>query len=192
MSDITIKPLTPTLLNDYLNFFDNDAFADNPDWSACYCRCHHFNHKECDFDSTGAEENRAAAIELIKNGKIKGYLAYDNDKPVGWLNANNRNNFTAVPYDKLNGSEKIGSIMCFVIAKDYRRQGIARKLLNTACNGFKKQGLEFVETYPVADVIGDDKNYHGPQSLYLSAGFEEYDRHDRGDVTVVIVRKKLS
>lgn len=190
-NNIIIKALTPALLNDYLNFFDNDAFADNPHWSACYCRCHHFDHKECDFDSTSAEENRAAVIDLINNGHLKGYLAYNKRKPIGWLNANTRKNFSAVPYDKLNGSEKVGSIMCFVIAKDYRRQGIAQKLLESACEDFKRQGLEIVEGYPVIDVVGDDKNYHGPLSLYFSAGFEEFDRSDRGEVTVVIVRKNL-
>ena len=191
MNSITIKALTPALLDDYLHFFDNDAFADNPHWAACYCRCHHFNHAECDFDSTTAEENRKEIINLINNNVIQGYLAYDNNKPIGWLNANYRNNFTAVPYSKTNRSEKIGSVMCFVIAKDYRRQGVAQMLLETAIENFAQQGLDYVEAYPVSNVEGDDENYHGPLSLYFSNGFKEYDRNIRSDVEVIIVRKKL-
>ncbi len=192
MNNITIKALTPALLDDYLQFFDNDAFADNPHWASCYCRCYHFDHENCKWDQTTAEENRASVIELIKNGKMKGYLAYDNDQPIGWLNANHRNNYSVHSYDNIDETEKVGSIICFVIAKEYRRQGIARKLLDSAIMGFKQQGLDFVEGYPVIDVVGDDKNYHGPLSLYQSAGFKEYDRDKRGSFKIVIVRKKLS
>ncbi len=189
--NITVKPLSPALLEDYLIFFDNDAFADNPHWAACYCRCHHFDHKKCDFDSTKAEENRTAVIDLIKNGTLRGYLAYDGDKPIGWVNANHRNNFTAIPYEKIDNTENIGSLMCFIISKDYRRKGIAKMLLNAACDGFKRQGLNFAEGYPVLDVEGDDKNYHGPLSFYLSTGFIEHYKEKRDDVNIIIVRKKL-
>lgn len=191
ISGIVIKKLTPSLLDDYLNFFDNNAFADNPHWSACYCRCHHFDHKKCDFDSTTAEENRKEIIHLINNDLIRGYLAYENNKPIGWLNANDRKNFTAVPYSKIDSAEKIGAVMCFVIAKDYRRQGVARMLLDAAIENFVLKGLDFAEGYPVIDVEGDDKNYHGPLSLYESAGFKEVDSEKRGDVVVCIMRKKL-
>jgi len=186
--NITIKPLSPDLLDDYLNFFDNDAFADNPHWSACYCRCHHFNHKECDFDKVSAQENRIATIDLIKNGTLKGYLAFDNDKSIAWLNANHRDNYSAIPYDKVDKNENIGSVICFIIAKDYRRKGIARMLLNTACDGFKQQGFDFAEGYPVINVEGDDKNYHGPLELYLSEGF--YKHATEGDT--IVMRKIIN
>jgi len=191
MDNITIKSLSHDLLDDYLNFFDNDAFADNQHWAACYCRCYYFDHSKCDWDKTTAKENRAAVIELVKNGIIKGYLAYNNDKPIGWLNANHRNNYSIVSYDKVDKTENIGSLICFIIAKNYRRKGIARMLLNTACNGFKQQGFAYAEGYPVKDVKGDDKNYHGPLSLYLSEGFEEFDREKRENVEIIIMRKLL-
>ena len=38
---IAIQPLTKDLLPDWLDFFDNIAFADNPEWADCYCYiCH--------------------------------------------------------------------------------------------------------------------------------------------------------
>jgi len=37
-----IRPLTPDLLDDYLFFFDNIVFKENPDWSVCYCFSYHF------------------------------------------------------------------------------------------------------------------------------------------------------
>jgi len=189
--NFTIKPLTPELLDDYLHFFDSIAFVDNPKWASCYCRCYHFDHGNCDWDKTTATENRAAVVELIKNEQLKGYLAYANDQPIGWLNANHRNNYAIVSYDKVDKTENIGSLICFLIAKDYRRQGIAHKLLAVACEGFKQNGFNFAEGYPVIGVEGDDKNYHGPLALFLSAGFEIYDKEKRDKIEIVIVRKKL-
>jgi len=191
IDNITIKPLSQDLLDDYLNFFDNDAFADNKHWAACYCRCYHFDHDNCNWDKTTAKENRSAVMKLIKNGAIKGYLAYDSDKPIGWLNANHRNNYSIVSYDKVDKKENIGSLICFIIAKNYRQKGIARMLLNAACDGFKQQGFKYAEGYPVINIEGDDKNYHGPLSLYISEGFEEFDREKREDVEIIIMRKLL-
>ena len=34
---ITIHPVTRDRIDDWLNFFDHDAFAGNPDWASCYC-----------------------------------------------------------------------------------------------------------------------------------------------------------
>ena len=34
---ITIHPVTRDRIDDWLNLFDHDAFAGNPDWASCYC-----------------------------------------------------------------------------------------------------------------------------------------------------------
>ena len=35
--DIVIKKLSLDLLNDFISYFDNIAFADHREWSGCYC-----------------------------------------------------------------------------------------------------------------------------------------------------------
>lgn len=74
-----IRALTPGLLTDWLAFFDGDAFADNPGWGACYCRCYLFGNRGMDaWDAACASpvENRAAMIERIRAGTVDGLLAY--------------------------------------------------------------------------------------------------------------------
>jgi hypothetical protein len=34
---ITVHPVTKERIDDWLQFFDHDAFAGNPDWASCYC-----------------------------------------------------------------------------------------------------------------------------------------------------------
>ena len=188
----TIRELTPELLDDYLSFFDHDAFADHPEWSFCYCRLHHFPHAQRDWRETTGHENREAVIDLILNGVLRGFLAYSENKPVGWCNAGRRVRMTTTPDYEEPDADVIGAIMCFVIVKEHRRRGIARQLLEAACAGFVAQGLKIAEAYLLKGVQGDAMNYPGPLSMYLSAGFECYrECCCDGDETIV-VRKRLA
>jgi len=188
----TIRELKPELLEDYLSFFDHDAFADNPDWGFCYCRLHHFPHGQRAWCETTAEENREAVIGLVRDGTLRGYLAYLGNKPVGWCNAGPRTRMTTTPdYDEPD-AEAIGSIMCFVIAKEHRRKGIARRLLEAACAGFMAQGLTIAEAYVLKGARGDAMNYPGPLSMYLSAGFGRYRECCCDGDDTIVVRKKLA
>ena len=182
-----VRELIPGLLDDYLSFFDGDAFADHPEWAFCYCRLHHFPHEQRKWRDTTAIENREAVIRLINDGTLRGFLAYCDDRPVGWCNAGPRSRMTTVPeYDEPE-ADQIGSIMCFVVTKEHRRLGVARQLLEAACRGFAAQGLKFAEGYPLKDVEGESANHCGPLDLYLSAGFERYWE----DEDVIVVRRSL-
>ena len=84
--------------------------------------------------------------------------------------------------------EDVGSVYCFVIAPPYRRQGLARRLLDTACEGFRGQGLKIAEGYPPREARSAAGAYHGPLEMYLAAGFQRYREAPRQ----IIVRKPLS
>src|SRR6266566_1718425 len=58
MGELVVKELKPSLRDDFLLFFDSVAFADNPDWSDCYCSLYHFANK-------GKAESRLQASSLI-------------------------------------------------------------------------------------------------------------------------------
>ena len=61
--------------------------------------------------------------------------------------------------------------------------GIARKLLEAACERLLKQGHSIIEAYPRIGVADEKENHFGPLSMYLSAGFREY-REDDGRMVV--------
>ncbi|MHA1930980.1 MAG: GNAT family N-acetyltransferase [Promethearchaeota archaeon] len=175
--NVLIKPLTPNLVDDFLFYFDNIGFTDNPEWSVCYCYFHHFPGGAKEFEKQTKEKNRSASIELIKSGKLNGFLAYENDKPIGWCKTDLRENFINLPFkddESLPENIKIAAIACFLIAPTQRRQGIARKLLQYACSSFKSQGYTTVEGYPRKGNHSDAHSYHGPISLYKSEGFTIY------------------
>jgi len=183
-----IRALSPEILDDYLAFFDHEAFADNHRWASCYCYFHHAPYSYRQWKKRTAAQNRAAVSQRILDLQMHGYLAYFGGKPVAWCNAAQRTLMTTLYEEKELPVEQIGSIVCFVIAKPNRGQGIARRLLEAACEGFRRQGLQFAEAYPQKVAQSDAANHRGPLSMYLAAGFEPVRDMDG----TVIVRKRLS
>lgn len=186
--NLTIKPLTPELLTVYLEFFDNMAFTEHPHWSICYCYSYHF---------TGSGEqwtkvnNRAGAIRCIKERKMHGYMAFDNEKPVGWCNVNNRGNYERLMkyYDLVyNPADKACSIVCFLVSPDYRRKGIAQKLLERVCQDAGMQDYDYVEAYPDKGELSCEGLYTGPLKMYQKSGFNIIKEHDN----YYVVRKILT
>ena len=191
MTALIIRQLTPSLLQDWLTFFDRDAFADNREWSGCYCHFYHADHARKDWDTRTPDENPRASSGLINAGHLSGYLAYVEGRPVGWCQAAPRLGVPNVQNDEalaVSDAGEVGSIVCFIVAQGFRQQGVATRLLAAACEGFRKAGLRTAEAYPRRAPAGDAGNYHGPLAMYLKAGFMVY----RETEDVSIVRRALA
>jgi GNAT superfamily N-acetyltransferase len=188
--EVEIHPLTPGRLGDYLGFFDRDAFMDNPDWSSCYCLFYHFEGD--DWETRTGEQNRTDKAALISQGRAKGLLAYVQGRPVAWCNAGPKRTLPRIANDedlRSEDDETVGSIVCFVVAAPYRRQGVARRLLEAACDYLKRLGMTVAEAYPPKDAASDARSYHGPLAMYLDAGFEAIGEAGHG---YQVVRRSLA
>lgn len=194
-----VKSLTPALADDYLRFFDHErgpAFADNPEWATCYCHYYQVPTalKWGDFDGN---MNRVAMRARIDAGEMEGFLAYDGDEVVGWMNAQ--------PYTKLRyacprmripqpdlpvAAHAAAAIVCFVVHPQHRRQGVSRALLACGLDNLRARGFALVDAFPW-NVGADDAKatdfYHGAMSLFVAAGFATIATHDN----VTVVRKTL-
>jgi ribosomal protein S18 acetylase RimI-like enzyme len=188
---IEIRQLTPELLPDWLSFFDNEAFLDNPDWASCYCQFYHADHDEKDWGDRTGSENREASIRLIQRGRLRGHLAYLEGKVVGWCQSCPRTwvpILDANPDLRSDDAERVGSVLCFLVAPGFRGSGVAQALLDAACEGLSGVGMEVAEGYPRSSAKSDASNYHGPLSMYLSAGFGRY----REFKDYLVVRRQLA
>ena len=195
MNTITIKPLSPELNGDYLDFFDNRAFTDGNPNAPCYCTSPNQDEETIkkmvsEFGTYGVKETvRRYAAEMLRENRIHGYLAYDGDISVGWCNAADKESYAGfVPdFAKENNCGKTVSIVCFEIAPGYRGRGIASAFIERVCGDAKANGYAAVEGYAM---IADERNefdFHGPYRLYHKAGFAEAARGNGQ----VIMRKVL-
>jgi len=180
---LRVERLTPAMRDDYLRFFDHErgaAFSDNPEWARCYC---HFYEvpKALPWQSFTADQNRTAITARIDAGEMEGFLAFAGDEVVGWLNAQPRHKLVhcwqrlgvePTPLDVPPAEAAV--IVCFVVAPQWRRRGVARALLDGALASFARRGIRVVDAFPFRaepSVLPAD-HYHGPASLFRAAGFE--------------------
>jgi ribosomal protein S18 acetylase RimI-like enzyme len=175
--DLDIRPVTPDQHDPVLRYFDLVAYADNPAWSSCYC----MERLAADFDHRTKDQNRASRSDLIRSGKANGLVAYRLGRVVGWCHAAPKAELLNIP----TGPERdVGAIVCFVVAPDARRQGIATALLEAALEHLRERGLRAVEAYPLSDDAAATAQslYAGPKAMYLRAGFEVVRENDRFSV----------
>lgn len=168
MDSITVEPLTVERRDDFLSFFDVDAFSDNPEWAGCYCGFFHF--ADPDWGQRRAAENRAFAEASIKSGMMRGYIAYEDGKPIGWVSANDRKAYARLDSMSLPEGESVLSVVCFLVSPQRRGQGVAARLLAAAIAGAKGQ-YNCVEAYPHKGTSTAAHCFHGPLSMYEKAGF---------------------
>ncbi len=181
---VQVRALSPETLSDFLRFFDGTAFSDNPRWSSCYCQCFYEDHATVKWSERTASENRAFACERVQGQSMKGYLAYCEGTPVGWCNAAPRDLLRALDDEPTPDAEQVGAIICFLVEPSYRGRGVARQLLEAACEGLREQGLRIAEANPRTTSVSAAENHFGPLSLYLSAGFKVHREDGDGSVYV--------
>ena len=175
---IQIEPVSAENVQDFLDFFDGLGFEDHPDWKICYCYSFHFTGTGEEWNIPG--RNRECARDYIINCKMRGYLAYHDGKPVGWCNANDKNNyerFSILPEIPESPDKKVCSVVCFVISPEFRGRGIASGLLSRICEDYKKKGYDYVEAYPSNDNRKQSDHWQGPPAMYKKRGFVKVSEH---------------
>jgi ribosomal protein S18 acetylase RimI-like enzyme len=195
---LVVTPIRPRQAGDFVRFFDHErgaAFADNPKWAKCYC--HYYQvPKTLRWASLSAPRNRAAMQARIAVGEMEGFLAYEQEDVVGWLNAQPRHKL-AHCFDRMGIAPtplpcapfEAAAIVCVVIAPTRRRRGIARALLAAALESFAARGFRLVDAFPFKAGRNEKAadHYHGPLPIFLDAGFAILREHK----SLTVVRKLL-
>lgn len=192
---LTIRRLTPDLAEDYVRFFDVTPHDVNIDERKCYCVTWRSDETYADaghwFDTR--EERRSRAIEYVKSGCIRGYLAYDGDEIIGWCNTNEECRMgvdylrSFWPIEQYPPEIRVKPIFCFVIHPTYQRMGVATQLVQQICEDAAKDGFDYVEAYVNVDFVNTIEDFRGPIGMYEKCGFVKTgERNGKA-----VMRKKL-
>jgi GNAT superfamily N-acetyltransferase len=115
-------------------------------------------------------------------GYSGGFIAYHNDKPVGFVQCALAKCFpNAKEYQSGPPSEDAAFLACLYITNEEdRKKGLGTLILKTAITQLKQQGFKAVETF--ARKSSSD-NPSGPLGFYLKNGFKI--KHDGTDFPLV-------
>lgn len=176
---VEVVRVTPERIDDWLAFFDHDAFVGKPEWAACYCfEPHALDPSEPAVENHHWTYPRAQMVELLRAGRSYGYLAYVDGRAGGWVNASLRSEYAL--YRTGDSDEDVIGVSCFIIAPPYRGHGLADRLLDRVIADAPSRRASAIEGYPFLEA-GDDAagNFRGPRSMYEKRGFEEVGRAGR-------------
>jgi GNAT superfamily N-acetyltransferase len=172
---IDIRPLTPERLPDLASLFEQGG---DPKW----CWCAYFRIRGFDFSSGSKARHRrvmeTAVEETANEGRAPGLVAYADGEAVGWVSVGPREDYERLAYSKVLApvdDKPVWSIVCFVVGKQARGQGIAIALLDAATDYARDHGATTLEAYPVETRegirIGSGEVYRGTLSMFERAGF---------------------
>jgi len=176
---VEILPLTPQRLPDLAALFNQGG---DPKW----CWCAYYRLRGVDFSSGSAQRNRrvleGAVASTAAAGRNPGLVAYRDGEAVGWVSVGPRDDYERLQHSKVLApvdAKPVWSIVCFVVARSVRGQGIARALLDAAVDYAREQGATLLEAYPIetdGERVLSANVYKGTLGMFERAGFEVVER----------------
>src|SRR5688500_12093569 len=144
-SDLDIQPLTRERLPDLAALFGQGG---DPKW----CWCSFYRVRGSTFANSSEAKNRRVLEQAVDelDGRAPGLVAYRQGEAVGWVSLGPRDDYERLEHSKVLApidERPVWSIVCFVVARAARGQGVAQALLEAAVEYARKHGATMLEAY---------------------------------------------
>jgi len=166
-----IVPLTSERFADLAELFIEGG---DPKW----CWCQYFRKQGLDWTNSTTASNRSGLESLAARPDLApGLVGYRDGRVIGWVSLAPREDYHRLENARVLArvdATPVWSIVCFVVSKKARGQGVAAAMLQGAIAYAREHGATMLEAYPVATTrgrISPANAFHGIQSMYEKAGF---------------------
>ena len=135
-----------------------------------------------EFERRKGAGSKRALKSLVSKKRVPGVIAYAGRTAIGWCSFGPRAEFVRLERSRILkpvDDEPVWSIVCLFVVKDYRKQGVSRKLIEGAAENARRRGASCIEAYPVEpqkDPMPPVFAFTGIASAYRKAGFSEVAR----------------
>lgn len=146
------------------------------------CWCMAWRLPRAAYDRGKGARNKARLKALLRAGPPPGVLAFADGQAVGWCAIAPREAYPVLARSRVLSpvdDRPVWSVSCFFVARGFRRQGLARRLLEGAVSLAAAHGARLVEGYPVepkSGAVPDVFAWTGLPGTFLAAGFREVAR----------------
>ena len=169
--NLIFKTLTVETWPDFVQLFEEHGPQ-----NGCWCMYWRVKRAEC--QRQFGEGNKLAFQKIVESGNVPGILAYMDSQAVGWCSIAPREEFTVLdrsPTLKRVDDRPVWAIVCFFVAKAYRREGITGVLIQGAIKYARDQSAKIIEAYPLRTEIVKYlpyERYMGSEATFERAGFK--------------------
>ena len=168
---LAFVPVTPDRWDDLEKLFGKHGA-----YSGCWCMW--WRLPRAQFEQQVGQKNKEALKAIVDSGEVPGLLAYAEGEPIAWCSVAPREAFPALDRSRVLkrvDDEPVWSVVCFFVAKQFRRRGVMAPLLTAAVEYARAHGAGIVEGYPVEPTKGlsGSSGYTGVVSAFRKAGFVE-------------------
>lgn len=168
-------PVTPERWRDV-----EKLFGERGAYGGCWCMW--WRLLRAQFNEQKGELNRRALQKIVQSGTVPGLLAYADGQPSAWCSLGPREGFPTLERSRILkrvDDQPVWSVVCFFVAKPFRRQGVTVELLKAAVEYAKQHGAKIVEGYPVEPKTANTPSvfaWTGMASTFRRVGFVEVAR----------------
>jgi GNAT superfamily N-acetyltransferase len=208
-SELETHPLSAERLPHLAALFGEGG---DPKW--CWCSAFRVRGPSWNYAPrrTRIGPNRAVLTDAVRTtsaaGRAPGLVAYRDGKAVGWVSVGPREDYDRLAHSKVLApldERPVWSIVCFVVSKQARGQGIAHALLAAAIAYAREHGATLLEAYPIEPVehrlsrpskggrVPAGYAFAGTVSMFERAGFEVVARRQFNKTSPVqpILRRRI-
>ncbi|GAA3900635.1 GNAT family N-acetyltransferase [Microbacterium invictum] len=179
MSEIRIREASPSRFADI-----EHSLTGGGDGASCMCQWWTLTNAE--WNDTDADQRRELLRDEVDAGPPPGLIAYVDGEAAGWVRVAPRTAQGRIPRMRIiKGSneplddDSVWAVTCFVVRREYRRQGLNAALLTAAVDFARQHGARVVEGYPFDLAVkksSANSLFHGTLSTFVDAGFSEVAR----------------
>ena len=195
VAPLEIVPLTPDRWDDVAALF-----GEGGDPRQCWCMYWRVRSNGRRIGGAAESRDRLHALVDAERDPAPGLLAYRDGRAIGWVSVAPREDYDRLTHSRVRpkvDDVAVWCVVCFVVSKTARGEGLTSRLLDAATDYARERGAPALEAYPIDPADGRVPaalGYTGLLSTFEAAGFTVVRRIDPPTSTVqrVIVRRTIA
>lgn len=172
---VDVHPVTADRLDDVAELFQTNSATRG-------CWCMWFINPAKEVRAGWRDGSNRHAFETLAGTADPplGLLAYQKDRPIGWLATGPRSRYpraigpraTILRGRDAREDDDVWLLPCFFVRVGHRRTGVTRALIAAAVEQARAHGATAVEGFPIADAYPKSQDdYVGKQRRFAECGF---------------------
>jgi len=171
------------------------ALVGGGDGASCWCQWFRLSSRE--WEATSRDQRRALFKDEVERADVApGLVAYADDEAVGWCRVGPRVHQPRLARSRVvkaggalpTDDPQVWAVTCFVVRREHRRTGVARRLAEEAVEFARIQGASLLEAYAIDTAVKTrvtpNELFVGSVSLFEDAGFAVVARPSSGRVVL--------